>query len=200
MTPDCLAVIPDGTRRYARKEGLPVADAYRAGARTALAMVDWCLRAGIRHLAAFGSSRENVAHRPAEELLAIHAAVSWFCRQAGEMPDVTLRLFGDVERLPDWIPERRGLLEFLREDVPAAPLIVHVGVNYSATSTSVAVMVPAVDLVLRTGGQQRLSGFLPLESASAELVFLPTLWPELTHAEFRRTLEWFATQDRRFGE
>lgn len=219
MAPRCLAVIPDGTRRYARKQGLSLREGYGAGARTALAMVEWCRAAGVRHLAAFGSSRDNVERRPREDILAIHAAVSWFCTQAATVPGVAIRLFGGVEQLPVWVPERRELSRFVRDGVAPAALVVHVGVNYAAPAhagiaarehgapvqleparINAPSVVPAVDLVVRTGGQQRLSGFLPLESAHAELIFLPTLWPELTHAEFQRGLAWYAAQDRRFGE
>jgi undecaprenyl diphosphate synthase len=60
--------------------------------------------------------------------------------------------------------------------------------------------VPAVDLVVRTGGQRRLSGFLPLQTAYAELWFTDALWSELTREAFHGALAWYAGQERRLGE
>jgi len=59
---------------------------------------------------------------------------------------------------------------------------------------------PPIDLVIRTGGQQRLSGFLPLQTAYAELWFTDILWPEFERPEFLDALAWYARQERRFGE
>jgi undecaprenyl diphosphate synthase len=66
-------------------------------------------------------------------------------------------------------------------------------VDHAATS------VPAVDLLIRTGGEKRLSDFLLWESAYAELLFLDTLWPDFDEAAFAEALEEFARRDRRFG-
>jgi undecaprenyl diphosphate synthase len=223
VAPRHLAVIPDGSRRYAKKDGVAIADGYRVGARKALEVVHWCLEAGVDHLSAFASSQENVTQRPPEEVCAIHSAVGWFCAEVLAVAGVGLRVFGDPERLPECISERRELIRLAGQEPPAAPLMVYVGVNYSGHVELAAVVdaveregrdavarpperallsagIPPVDLLLRTGGQRRLSGFLPMQSAYAELCFVDALWPELTRAEFERALDWYATQDRRFGE
>jgi undecaprenyl diphosphate synthase len=212
-------VIPDGNRRYARKHALSYADGYMAGARMALQVVRWCLEAGIEHLSGFGSSVDNLIHRPPEDGRAIRAAVDWFCREAGAVPGASLAVFGEPEGSAGSVTDA--------ECAPAAPasarLVVHVARWYSGRRDLAAVAaavphrgaetvartperfllsaaIPAVDLLLRTGGQRRLSGFLPLQMAYAELYFLDTLWGELTADQFRGALGWFATQERRFGE
>jgi len=219
-----LGVIPDGNRRYARKRGMSVQEGYLAGTAKALEGVDWCLEAGVRHLSAFGISRENIERRPMSEVDWAHQAVLRFCRAVRDHPDVRLHVFGEPSTLPPFLAERD---EFMRlqdnDDTVDARLVVHAGVNYSAQAelaslTQVAQRqglsavqaspgdftlsagVPPVDLVVRTGGQQRLSGFLPLQTAYAELWFTPTLWPEIQHEEFLGALAWYGLQERHFGE
>jgi short-chain Z-isoprenyl diphosphate synthase len=217
--PRHVAVIPDGNRRYARKHALSYAEAYMAGAGMALELVHWCLDAGIEHLSGFGSSSDNLALRPDDEARAIRAAVDWFCAEARAIPEVELRIFGrGDERAADegrWSPDDGT--------GTGANLVVHVARQYSGRDDLAAIAaavprhgqeavgraperflrsahIPPIDLLLRTGGQRRLSGFLPLQSAYAELCFLDTLWAELTRAEFRGVLGWYAAQDRHFGE
>jgi undecaprenyl diphosphate synthase len=222
--PHHLGVIPDGNRRYARRTGMSLEEGYLAGAAKALEGVDWCLEAGVRHLSAFGISRENIERRPMSEVDWAHRAVLCFCRAVRDRPDVRLHVFGDPSTLPPSLAERD---EFMRlqenDDTADARLVVHAGVNYSAQAEltrltqlarrrglstveaspeefTLSAGVPPVDLVVRTGGQQRLSGFLPLQTAYAELWFTPTLWPEIQREEFLAALAWFARQERHFGE
>ena len=217
--PGHLAVIPDGNRRYARKHVLSYAEGYMAGARMALQVVHWCLDVGIGHLSGFGSSVDNLTHRPPEDGRAIRAAVDWFCREVRAVPGASLAVFGE--------PEGSAGLVTGADRTPEAPapgrLVVHVARWYSGRRDLAAVAaavphcgaetvvreperfllsaaLPPVDLLLRTGGQRRLSGFLPLQTAYAELYFLDTLWAELTADQFRGALGWFAAQERRFGE
>jgi undecaprenyl diphosphate synthase len=59
---------------------------------------------------------------------------------------------------------------------------------------------PEVDLLIRTGGEQRISNFLLWQAAYAELYFTDTLWPEFDEAELSKALHWYATRERRFGK
>src|SRR5262249_10201600 len=167
----------------------------------------------------FGSSVDNLTHRPPEDGRTIRAALDWFCHEARAVPGVSLAVFGE--------PEGSAGLVTDRDRTPKGPasghLVVHVARWYSGRRDLAAVAAavppgaaergvrepdgslppaapPPVDLLLRTGGQRRLSGFLPLQTAYAELYFLDTLWADLTADEFRGVLRWFAAQERRFGE
>lgn len=219
-----LGVIPDGNRRHARSAALSVEQGYVAGTAKALDGIDWCLDVGIHHLSAFGVSRENILRRPVEEVRLLHKAVLRFCHAVQRRSDVQLQLFGEPSALPSFLPERDELVS-LREQASRGdgPLVVHVGVNYSAGADLAALVqkaqahgpdvveaspeqfvmssgLPPIDLVIRTGGQQRLSGFLPLQTAYAELWFTSTLWPDFTQEEFMHALAWYARQERTFGE
>jgi short-chain Z-isoprenyl diphosphate synthase len=218
-----VAVIPDGNRRWAALHGLTTADGYRAGVRTGLDVVRWCLETDVAHVSAFGSSHENLAHRSIEQVVAIHEAVRALCSEAADIPGVAVRVFGSPERLPASVPDRAELVRLAHLAPASGRLVLHVGVGYSATDELLALAdavrrigvesvahdprrllcsasVPPADVVIRTGARSRLSGFLPLQSASAELYFLPTLWPELTHGEFTDVLARYAVRDRRPGE
>jgi short-chain Z-isoprenyl diphosphate synthase len=218
-----IGVIPDGTRRYASRQRIDLEEAYLLSAGRALEAIAWCRDAGIAHVSAFGVSQENIARRSRGDLRALHAAVVDVCERVARLPDTGLHLFGDAAALSMDVPGRDELIRLQRNADPAGSFVVHVGVNYSGRAELAAVLratrqrglelidgapervllsanVPAVDLMVRTGGQQRLSGFLPLQTAYAELWFTDTLWPDLTHDEFRSALAWYARQERHFGE
>ncbi len=222
--PRHVGVVPDGNRRYARRAGISKRDGYLLGVERALAMVEWCRAEGIAHVSAFGASHDNFTRRPADEQYWLHEALVRFCEGVATLPGVALHVFGDAGALPDTLPGRETLVAFERAPrVDGAALTVHVGANYSSESELTALLraagaygieqvaarpadflssagVPVVDLVVRTGGQQRLSGFLPFQSAYAELWFTATLWPEFRRDELRAALAWYARQERRLGE
>jgi len=224
MIPTHVGIVPDGNRRYARGVGLSKADAYRLAARKAVEVIGWCLDLGVEHVSAFGVSQENIALRPREEIEVLHDALLRFCEDVSALPDVRLHLFGDIDGLPRDITASARLVALSeRTDTGPARLVAHVGINYSAQAEVDHVLravrshgadavalspgqyllsagVPPVDLVVRTGGQQRLSGFLPFQTAYAELWFTETLWPEIARPEFEHAVAWYGRQERRMGE
>jgi short-chain Z-isoprenyl diphosphate synthase len=224
MIPKHVGIVPDGNRRYARSVGLSKADAYQLAAHKAVEVIGWCLDLGVEHVSAFGVSQENIALRPPDEVEVLHGALLRFCEDVSLLPDVRLHLFGDLDGSPRDITASPRLLALSeRTDTGPARLVVHVGVNYSALAEVGQVLravrshgaevvalnpaghllsagVPAVDLVVRSGGQQRLSGFLPFQTAYAELWFTETLWPEIGRPEFERAVAWYGRQERRMGE
>ncbi len=217
-----VGLIPDGNRRYARSRGIGIRGAYEAAADKALEAVAWCREARVAHVSAFGVSQENIARRSRDELVSLHAALVSFCERVSRQADVGLHLFGSALALPPEVPARDELIRLQRSAQSEGSLMVHVGINYSGRAELDAVQrgvrecgteldgaparfmlsasVPTVDLVIRTGGQRRLSGFLPIQTAYAELWFTDTLWPDLAHDEFRSALAWYARQERHFGE
>ncbi len=224
MIPAHVGIVPDGNRRYAQRVGVSKGAAYRRAAEKAVEVIGWCADLGVHHVSAFGVSQENIALRPREEVEVLHHALLCFCETVASLSDVRLHLFGDIDGLPRDIAATPRLLALSeRTDTVPARMIVHVGINYSAQAEVAQVLravrsqgtemvalspgdhllsagVPPVDLVVRTGGQQRLSGFLPFQTAYAELWFTDTLWPEITRPEFDRAVTWYGHQERRMGE
>jgi len=222
--PRHVGVVPDGNRRYARKAGISKRDGYRLGVEGALAVVGWCGEEGGRLGSAVGASHDNFVRRPTDEQQCLDEALVRFCEGVVALPGTALHVFGDAAAVSDGLPGRARLMEFERAPrIADAALTVHVGANDSSESEVTALLraarthgvdrvaeapgdfllsagVPAVDLVVRTGGQQRLSGFLPFQSAYAELWFTATLWPEFRRDELDAALAWYARQERRLGE
>jgi undecaprenyl diphosphate synthase len=223
-SPFHLGIIPDGNRRHARVMQLTTDEGYQLAAEKALEVLQWCRAKRIAHVSAFGVSQENIALRPAAEIFSLHAALLHFCNMIPRLPATCLHVFGAPALLPAYIPARDRFIAMAK--YPAdhdVELVVHVGVNYSARAEldsllkavtdrgfdvvcrapsqfTLSAGVPPVDLVIRTGGQRRLSGFLPFQTSYSELWFTETLWPAFTHNEFAAALEWYEHQDRRFGE
>jgi len=222
--PAHLGVIPDGNRRHARQVGISTGDGYLRAAEKAVDLVRWCVGVGVAHVSAFGVSQENIALRPRDEVRSLHVALLHFCDAIERLPGIGLHLFGDAAALSAYVPGRDRFIGMAGRGTSAgARLVVHVGINYSAHAEvgsvlravavrgleavarapeefSLSAGLPPVDLVIRTGGQRRLSGFLPFHTAYAELWFTDTLWPSFTRDEFDDALEWYARQERHFGE
>src|SRR5262249_5067203 len=191
--PPHLGIIPDGNRRHARQAGISTAVGYLRAADKAVDVIRWCAGAGVAHVSAFGVSQENIALRPRDQVCSLHAALLHLCDGIESLPGIGLHLFGDAVALPEYVPGRERFIGMAGRGTSAsARLVVHVGINYSAHAEVWSVLravadrglaavarapeefilsagLPAVDLVIRTGGQRRLSGFLPFHVAYAEL-------------------------------
>jgi undecaprenyl pyrophosphate synthase len=121
---------------------------------------------------------------------------------------IRVRLVGDLSLVSEAARREGAALEEHTASYDGGSL--HLGVCYSGewerniiasgtASPSLAARVPPIDLVIRTGGMKRLSGFFPLQTSYAELYFTETLWPEFTREELKKALEWFELQKRNFG-
>lgn len=221
-----LGIINDGNRRWAHLANQTYEDGYMAGACKGVEVVHWCLESGIRHLSAFAVSQENVSHRPIQEVNSAINATLLFCKEVRQIPEASLSIFGDVVALPETVLRRTELTKLLEEvpvDRARRALEVHIGINYSSQAELTTLLrslqkegvetisraprdfilsahVPDIDLLIRTGGRQRLSGFLPLQNAYAELYFSNVLWPDFSREDFDKALDWFSRQERNFGE
>lgn len=225
MVPKHIAFIPDGNRRRARRDGISIEDAYFLAAEKGVEVVDWCHELGVEHVSAFGASHENVTIRSVEQILAMFGGVLQFCHEVTKITSATLHVFGDVKGISATIPSdwKQQLLEFQRCGRPEGKFVVHLGINYSASTDLAALAsnarrnaqdvmavdfhdlllsagVPDVELLVRTGGMQRLSGFLPHQLRYAELYFCQGLWSDFSKYELEQALEWFVQQKRTFGE
>jgi undecaprenyl diphosphate synthase len=224
--PAHVAIIPDGNRRIGKRENISLIQAYVRGARRAIAVAKHAKKRGVKHLTFFGLSIENVEGRPEPQIKALMRGASFFLREAKTF-GWAVRPFGEVTTsLPGrWYePMRKRLIDLRNNYNPNAEFTIHVAVNYSgrpqheiapllriirekgmvamessALDHLLSSGVPNVDLLIRTGGEQRLSGFLPFQTAYAELCFVKKFWGDFTEDDFEGALEWFADQKRNFG-
>ncbi|HWE83966.1 MAG TPA: di-trans,poly-cis-decaprenylcistransferase [Terracidiphilus sp.] len=221
-----VAIIMDGNGRWARRRGLPRVAGHRAGLTTARRIVEHASDTGIRCLTLYAFSSDNW-RRPAVEVERIFWLLRAFLRLETERMrrrGARLEVIGRRDRLPAAVLQAiqsseattaggRGLHLRVAIDYSARDSIVRAAqaclesTAGSAFPETLAAMVTRklagisgeVDLLIRTGGEQRLSDFLLWESAYAELVFTPRMWPEFDEADFEAALGEFRCRERRFG-
>ena len=224
-----LAIIMDGSGRWAQARRLPRVEGHRAGATAARECVRACAEAGIEYLTLFAFSSENWA-RPAEEveqLLALFGQV--LERESDGLSEngVNLRFIGDRGAFPPALREAMGRIE--RRTAGNRGINLVIAANYgghwdivnaagrvaravergemradavdrAAFESGLALSgLPSPDLLVRTGGEQRISNFLLWNLAYTELHFVPTLWPEFDRAALARAIREFGERERRFG-
>jgi len=213
----------DGNGRWARGRSLPRAAGHHAGVDAIRRVVEAAPGLGIGTLSLFAFSSDNWA-RPAEEVQILMGLFGRFLRaEAGPLRahDVRLSVIGRRDRLPSEVVSAVSFAEALT--APGSRLHLRVAVDYSSrdaildaarlgrldhpTRESFASRLgaaqggpaPDVDLLIRTGGEQRLSDFLLWESAYAEFLFVPRMWPDFHGDDLAAAVAEFRGRDRRFG-
>ena len=220
-----VAIIMDGSGRWARRRGLPVAAGHRAGTRAVRRTVEAAIDLGVESLALYAFSTENWS-RPEDEVDALMEIFAETIER--ELPDlakegVRARFFGRRDRAPAELRERMAALEEetagnerlqlwiafdyggRAELVEAARRLVEAGVEPEEVDEELLVEqlyapeMPDPDLLIRTSGELRVSNFLLWQLAYTELVFVDRLWPDFGEADLRSALEDYARRRRRFG-
>ena len=204
----------DGNGRWAAARGFPRILGHRAGVAAARRIVESAPSAGVGLLTLFAFSSDNW-RRPAPEVEALMRLLARYletetsrCLAQG----VRLQVIGRRDRLD---PRLRAAIASAESATAAGTrLWLRMAVDYSARESILAAAAalpelsrdalaqaigPAVDLLIRTGGERRLSDFLLWESAYAELVFTRTMWPDFGPADLFAAVREFRTRDRRFG-
>jgi undecaprenyl diphosphate synthase len=210
MLPAHLAIIMDGNGRWAAQRGRPRWMGHARGAHTAREVVEHCARRGIAQVTLYAFSSDNFK-RPREEVgFLFQLFASHLDRHVGELVThgIRLSIIGRRDRLPPALVA--AFAEAERRTAAGTRMHLRVAVDYSSRAalaaalggegTPPAPLLPDVDLLLRTGGERRLSDFLLWECAYAELAFLDVLFPDLSTADVDAALAHFATRERRFGD
>jgi undecaprenyl diphosphate synthase len=221
------AIIMDGNGRWAERRGLPRSAGHRAGGRAVTRVIEGAPAAGIGTLTLYAFSSDNWKRPMPEvnglmELFATHLRRE---RPRAVADGVAVEVIGRRDRLP--VAVLREIAETEAATAAGTTLRVRLAVDYSARDAILRAaarladepgpvgpdrftellalvdhgrpLVPPVDLLIRTGAEQRLSDFLLWECAYAELFFLDTLWPEFGPAELARVVREFTGRERRFG-
>ena len=228
--PRHLAVIMDGNGRWAQARGLPRTAGHRAGAKATRRTVEYCGRAKIEALTLFAFSSENWLRPASEVSVLMDLFLRTLRRELNTLHEnnVRLRFVGSRERFTDQLlQEMTAAEEKTRHNaglqltlavgyggrwdiVNAAQRLAarveqgeisaaHIDMNLFADELSLAGL-PEPDLLIRTGGEQRISNFLLWQMAYTELYFLDTLWPDFNDAALDEALAWFGGRERRFGD
>jgi undecaprenyl diphosphate synthase len=213
--PSHLAVIMDGNGRWAARRGRPRWMGHARGAQTARELVAHCAKVGVQHLTLYAFSSDNWK-RPREEVgFLMELFASHLDRQLAELEQhgIRLSIIGRRDRLPAALIAKmedaeartaRGTRLHLRVAIDysskAALREAFANVDAAAGEAPGAPLLPNVDLLLRTGGERRLSDFLLWECAYAELAFLDCFFPDLTTQELDTVFADYASRERRFGD
>ena len=218
-TPAHVAIIMDGNGRWAKKRLLPRAEGHRQGVEALNRVVESAVQLGIKRLTVFAFSSENWA-RPAPEvamLMKLFAqALHRWCEPLAKA-GVRLRVIGDKTAFSDSVKEaieaserataNGSNMELViaanyggRWDVcQATQQVIDAGLDVTPENLSKYMTVPDVDLLIRTGGECRISNFLLWESAYAEIYFTERLWPDFAAGDLEDALAWYVRRERRFG-
>jgi undecaprenyl diphosphate synthase len=217
--PQHIAIIMDGNGRWAQKRHMPRTVGHAKGAAGVKALVEHCAKLGVKYLTLFAFSTENWS-RPADEVSTLMGLfVQYLEKEMGALAaaGVRLKVIGDVAGFTPDLQTRIYAAEAATQHNQAITLVV--AANYGGqwdvvqavknwqaaypeanASQLTTTGMPDVDLLIRTGGEQRISNFLLWQCAYAELYFTDALWPEFDEAQLNQALHWYATRDRRFGQ
>jgi undecaprenyl diphosphate synthase len=195
-----VAAIMDGNGRWAARRGLPRATGHRAGADAVRRIVEAAPDQGVTALTLFAFSADNWK-RPASEVAALMRLFARHLRT--ETPRlvenaVRLEVVGRRDRLP--APLVAAIRAAEHATAAGTRLRLRLAVDYSARAAIAdRHILPDVDLLIRTGGEQRLSDFLLWECAYAELYFTEIMWPDFAATDLADALRAFHARQRRFG-
>ena len=226
--PQHIAIIMDGNGRWAQKRHMPRTVGHAKGAAGVRSLVESCAQKGIKYLTLFAFSTENWK-RPADEVSTLMGLfVQYLEKEMGALAaaGVRLKVIGDVAGFPTELQTRICAAEAATQTNQAITLtvaanyggqwdVVQAVKNWQAANLGADVAsltqdqlaqylstagMPDPDLLIRTGGEQRISNFLLWQSAYTELYFTDALWPEFDETELAKALHWYATRERRFGK
>lgn len=217
-----IAIIMDGNGRWARKRGFPREIGHKHGANAFRKIVEYCGEIGLSTLTVYAFSTENWK-RPEKEVNSILALLRQYvdeCEKNMEKYRAHFRFIGDLSVFEE---ELRGRIERIELETRDRPLTLNIAFNYGGrseiaracarllesgkkeiTEADVAAELYTAscgdpDLIIRTGGDMRISNFLLWQAAYAELYFTDVLWPDFDEQELDKAIEDFYSRKRRFG-
>jgi undecaprenyl diphosphate synthase len=221
--PSCVAIILDGNRRWAKAHGLSKLEGHRVGFETLRTTVQFLQKKGISHLAVYMFSTENWDREPAEVSYLMDLFRGAIRKELKELGDknVRLRFIGQRERFSGDL--QQAMTDAEAQTAGNDGMTLWCCLSYGGRAEIVAAArataadgeeiteealtrhlwsaeMPDPDIVIRTSGEQRLSGFLTWRSVYSELFFTETLWPDFSEREFDAILAEFAERERRHGK
>ncbi len=225
--PRHIAIIMDGNGRWAKKRRMPRTAGHAVGAETFRKIATYCKDIGLDYLTVYAFSTENWK-RPQDEVDAIMGLLEKYLLEAIEKMErdrVKMKFFGDVSVLSPRLRELIANTEEISKRFEGCQ--VNICLNYGGRDEIVRAMrryasevaegrensieeaevsdylfsagIPDPDLLIRPGGEYRLSNFLMWQSAYSELYFTETLWPDFDEKEINRAIAEFQRRERRYG-
>ncbi len=222
--PEHIAIIMDGNGRWAKAKGLPRTSGHIQGVETVRTITEECVRLGVKYLTLYTFSTENW-NRPADEIRALMNLLLKNLEDEIFMKNnVRFRIIGDIARLPQDVQEK--IHEMIERTSKNNAMTMVLALSYSARweitdavknilSKGIAPeniteevvsqnlqtkFMPDPDLLIRTGGEYRISNYLLWQVAYSELYFCPTFWPDFNAEELHRAIADYQGRERRYGK
>ena len=226
--PSHVAIIMDGNGRWAKQRGMERTFGHQAGAETVHQIVEEAARLGIKYLTLYTFSTENW-NRPTEEITALMGLLFEHIEEETFMKNnVSFKVIGDIDKLPNYVLGK--LKKCIEHTSRNTGMSLVLALSYSSkwelteAARQIAADVndrklklsdidsntiqqhlatkdmPDVDLLIRTGGEQRLSNYLLWQCAYAELYFCDTYWPDFKEQELRKAIADYQNRERRYGK
>lgn len=226
--PEHIAVIMDGNGRWATERGKERSYGHQAGVETVRRITSECTRLGVKYLTLYTFSTENW-NRPADEVAALMGLVLTALEDELFMKnDVRFQVIGDIDRLPEVVQDK--LQETIDHTANNKAMTMTIALSYSSRweitravkniSTLVAEgklktediteelisrnmttnFMPDPDLLIRTGGELRISNYLLWQIAYSELYFCDTYWPDFAEKDLHKAIASYQNRQRRFGK
>ncbi|WP_337385279.1 isoprenyl transferase [Prevotella sp.] len=226
--PQHIAIIMDGNGRWAAEKGKPRSFGHQAGVDTVRRITSECTRLGVKYLTLYTFSTENW-NRPATEVAALMGLVLTSLEDEIFMKNnVRFRVIGDLKRLPEEV--RLKLHETEEHTAANTAMTMVIALSYSSrweiteatrqianevkagtlnpadinedtiAQHMATAFMPDPDLLIRTGGEERISNYLLWQIAYSELYFCDTFWPDFSEEELQRAIANYQQRQRRFGK
>ena len=226
-TPYHIVLFPDGNRRWAKKRGFPLSRGHFEGYKNLMRFCRWCQKEGVKVLTAFGFSTENWG-RNKEEVNYLMRLFGEGLSSPKNVEDlqkskVRLKIIGQKQKLPKFLQKTISKIErltrknkklhlnlavsyggrwdiaqalrgIIAKKIPASKITEKLIDNHLSTAG-----LPAPDLIIRAGGEQRLSNFVLWQGAYSELYFSKKLWPSFTERDLKLAIKEYKRRNRRFG-
>lgn len=226
--PQHIAIIMDGNGRWATERNKPRSAGHIEGVEALKHVTSDCTRLGVKYLTLYAFSTENW-NRPTNEVNALMGLVlTHLTDELFDKNDVRMRIIGDRKRLPQAVREKLEWMEEHTADHKAMTMVI--AISYSSrweitdavqkiaqqvkdgsmqpediTEDTIsqnldAAFMPDPDLLIRTGGELRISNYLLWQIAYSELYFTPVYWPDFSNDDLLKAVEYYQSKQRRFGK
>ena len=223
--PKHVAIIPDGNRRWAKEKGKPTAEGHRYAAQTTLPnLINELIRLDIKYFTFWALSTENLIGRTKEELSHLFNLIRISLKskyKEFKEKKIRLKIIGDLIKLPEDL--QKEAYKITKETMNNKKITIVLGLNYggrdeiirsiskikdqrseitkeNVTQNLDTAGIPDPDLIIRTGGEKRLSGFMTWQSEYSELYFSDLYFPDFTAKELKKAVKNYSQRQRRFGK
>lgn len=227
--PQHIAIIMDGNRRWARARNLPVKAGHKEGAETLKKVVRYANKIGIKYITVYAFSTENWKRSEEEVnalMFLLESYLEDFSKEA-DTENYVIKVLGDMTALSEKLQKR--INEAIERTKNNTGTVLSIALNYGGRNEIVNAVkqiaqkvqegilkiediseevvsenlytkaIPDPDLLIRTSGEIRLSGFLPWQSVYSEFIFIEKLWPDFSSEDLDEAIEVYKKRNRKFG-